>query len=91
MGIAAGDYDQDLDIDYYTTSIGRNILIDNENGFFTDVTAFAGVENAKADGDNTTGWGTAFLDVDNDGLLDLYVANGRMSSIAALGNCDARS
>ena len=84
MGIAAGDYDQDLDIDYYTTSIGRNILINNENGLFDDVTTFAGVENTSVPGEgNTTGWGTAFLDVDNDGLLDLYVANGRIPAIAA--------
>lgn len=84
MGIAAGDYDQDLDIDYYITNIGRNILIENENGQFADVTAFAGVENAKVpglDSLNTTGWGTAFLDVDNDALLDLYVANGRIPAI----------
>lgn len=84
MGIAAGDYDQDLDFDYYTTSIGRNILIDNNNGTFDDVSVFAGVENPTVPGEgNTTGWGTAFLDVDNDGLLDLYVSNGRMSAIAA--------
>ncbi len=84
MGIAAGDYDQDQDIDYYTTSIGRNILIQNNKGLFADVTTFAGVENiiAPDDGGNTTGWGTAFLDVDNDGLLDLYFANGRIPAIS---------
>ena len=34
MGIAAGDYDQDLDIDFYITNIGRNVLIENKGRSF---------------------------------------------------------
>ncbi len=85
MGIAAGDYDHDLDFDYYTTNIGRNVLIENNNGNFEDVTTTAGVENTTVptDGLNTTGWGTAFFDVDNDSWDDLYVANGRIPTLAA--------
>lgn len=84
MGIASGDYDHDLDFDYYTTNIGRNVLVENENGSFTDVTTAAGVENTTvlSDGLNTTGWGTAFYDVDNDSWEDLYVANGRIPTLA---------
>lgn len=84
MGIAAGDYDQDLDFDYYVTNIGRNVLIENNAGNFTDVTTAAGVENTivEAEGLNTTGWGTAFFDVDNDTWEDLYVANGRIPTLA---------
>ena len=83
MGIAAGDFDQDLDFDYYVTNIGRNILIENDgNGSFTDITTAAGVENTEVAGDGfTTGWGTVFFDVDNDSWLDLYVANGRIPSL----------
>lgn len=83
MGIAAGDYDQDLDIDYYITNIGRNVLIENQgDGTFTDVTDFAGVANAMVnETEFTTGWGTAFIDIDNDALLDLFVANGRIPSL----------
>lgn len=84
MGIAAGDYDQDLDIDFYITNIGRNVLIENTDGQFQDVTMERGVENEKVLGEglNTTGWGTAFLDVDNDTWLDLFVANGRIPSLS---------
>jgi len=84
MGIAAGDYDQDLDIDFYITNIGRNILIENKNGLFEDVTTERGVENEKVpeEGLNTTGWGTAFLDVNNDTWLDLFVANGRIPALS---------
>lgn len=83
MGIAAGDYDQDLDIDYYVTNIGRNVLIENQgDGTFVDVTTTAGVENEMVNEiEFTTGWGTAFLDVDNDALLDLFVANGRIPAL----------
>lgn len=85
MGIASGDFDHDLDFDYYTTNIGRNILIENVDGDFIDITTEAGVENTTVPTDsdlNTTGWGTAFFDVDNDTWEDLYVANGRIPTLA---------
>lgn len=84
MGIAIGDYDQDLDLDLYVTNIGRNYLIENNGGIFEDVTASRGVENEKvpAEGLNTTGWGTDFLDVNNDTWLDLFVANGRIPALS---------
>ncbi len=76
MGIAAGDIDQDNDLDYYFTNLGRNVLMENVDGMFQDVATEAGVENTYADDNLTVGWGTAFLDVDNDTDLDLFVANG---------------
>jgi len=84
MGIASGDYDHDQDFDYYTTNIGRNVLCENLGGTFADVTTEAGVENTlvpEEDSLNTTGWGTAFFDVDNDTWEDLYVANGRIPAL----------
>ncbi len=81
MGIAAGDYDHDLDIDYYTTNLGRNVLFENNNSSFEDVTTFANVENESNTGGLSTSWGTAFLDVNNDSWEDLYVANGRIPSL----------
>ena len=70
-GVAIGDYDNDGWEDIYITGFNRSALYhNNHDGTFTDVTAKAGVANAGR-------WGTsaAFGDYDNDGNLDLYVAN----------------
>jgi len=67
----AADYDNDGHTDLYVVCVGRSILYHNRgNGTFEDVTDKAGVANLKG-----TGIGAVFLDVDNDGLLDLFVAN----------------
>jgi len=70
-GVAIGDYDNDGWEDVYITGFDHSALYhNNHDGTFTDVTAKAGVANAGR-------WGTsaAFGDYDNDGNLDLYVAN----------------
>ncbi len=70
MGVAAGDYDDDGDVDLYVTSYGPNALLRNDGGGrFTDVAAAAGVR------DESWGASAAFLDYDADGDLDLFVAN----------------
>ena len=71
QGVAVGDYDNDGDPDLYVTAIGRGYLFRNDGkGHFDDVTAAA---NAKG----PNGWltGAAFLDIDNDGDLDLFIGN----------------
>lgn len=71
MGVAVGDYDNDGFPDLFVLGYGRCILYrNNGNGAFTDVTARAGVENSGR-------WGSsaAWFDYDNDGLLDLVIAN----------------
>ncbi len=71
MGIAVGDYDNDGWPDVYITHLQGGRLYRNQgNGTFQDVTRGAGVDNRGR-------WGTsaAFGDYDNDGDLDLYVAN----------------
>ncbi len=70
MGVAAGDYDNDGDIDLYVTNVQENVLLANDGtGNFTDATSEAGVGN--------TNWSTsaAFVDIDLDGDLDLFFAN----------------
>jgi hypothetical protein len=79
MGIAVGDFDEDLDLDYYITNIGPNALLENDiNNGFTDVSVGLDVTNDSVSGFLTTGWGAEFLDVDNDTYLDLLVANGHI-------------
>ena len=91
MGIAAGDIDNDLDLDYYITNIGQNaLMINNGENIFEDKTLLAGVEDIWVkDSSFTVGWGTGFLDLDNDKDLDLYVANGYVPAAAFIDNSKA--
>jgi enediyne biosynthesis protein E4 len=71
FGVAVGDYDNDGWEDLYINYLDGGVLYhNNHDGTFTDVTSKAGVDNAGR-------WGTsaAFGDYDNDGYLDLYIAN----------------
>ena len=71
MGVAAGDFDNDGWVDVYVTAVGENRLFHNEKGRFRDITARSHVAGKPED------WSTAaaFVDYDNDGDLDLFVAN----------------
>jgi hypothetical protein len=71
MGVAVGDYDNDGYPDLLVLGYGRSILYHNNgDGTFTDVTEKAGVANAGR-------WASsaAWFDYDNDGRLDLVIAN----------------
>ena len=73
MGVAVGDYDNDGYEDLYVTGYGGNHLYHNNgNGTFTDVTERSGTGGDKTPGNS---WSTsaAWVDLDNDGLLDLVV------------------
>jgi hypothetical protein len=78
MGVAVGDYDRDGRDDLHVTNFAddTNILYHNEGGgLFSEATFLAGVGNPSLP---FLGWGTHFLDYDNDGWLDLFVANGHV-------------
>ena len=74
-GCAIGDYNNDGFPDIYVTSFGPNLLYrNNGDGTFTEVGAAAGVADPHW-GFPKWSMGAAFADYDNDGRLDLYVAN----------------
>ncbi len=70
-GVAVADYDADGWTDLFISAVGENKLLRNVEGTFTDVTA-----NANVAGDaNEWGSSAGFFDYNNDGHLDLFVAN----------------
>jgi enediyne biosynthesis protein E4 len=76
MGLALGDYDNDGRVDTYVTNFSddSNTLRRNlGDAAFADVTGALGLRSPTIP---FLGWGTGFLDYDNDGWLDLFVANG---------------
>ena len=78
MGVDFGDYDNDGDQDLFVTNFFResNTLYRNDGvRGFTDHTVRAGLEAPTM---TSLGWGTGFLDYDNDADLDLFVANGHV-------------
>ena len=78
MGLAVGDYDNDGRIDFHITNFSddSNVLYHNDgDNNFTDVTFPVGLGEVSIP---FLGWGTSFLDFDNDGWQDLFVVNGHV-------------
>ncbi|UCF35974.1 MAG: CRTAC1 family protein, partial [Acidobacteriota bacterium] len=78
MGLGIGDFNHDGKVDFYLShfSDDYNTLYQNQGDtFFLDVSYEIGL------GDDTipfVSWGTAFMDYDNDGFEDLFMANGHV-------------
>ena len=78
MGLAVGDYNNDGLVDFYITNFSddSNTLYKNDgDANFTDLTYQTGL------GEPTIpflGWGTTFIDFDNDGWKDILIANGHV-------------
>ena len=78
MGVAIGDYDNDGRDDIHITNFADdfNVLYHNHDGTsVTDVSYSSGIAQVSIP---FLGWGTDFLDYDNDGWLDLLVVNGHV-------------
>ena len=78
MGIDCGDYDNDGWLDLFQTAYSSELPALYRNtgiGFFEDVTRAAGAGIGTYPHVN---WGTGFVDFDNDGDRDLFIANGHL-------------
>jgi hypothetical protein len=75
MGVAVGDYDLDGSLDVFKTNFSddTNVLYRNDGqGYFNDVTIRAGLGVET----RYIGWGAGMVDLDNDGLPDLFLVTG---------------
>jgi len=78
MGIAVGDYNRDGRVDFAITTFSDDYktLYRNDGDFnFSDVTYPAGLGAPTIP---FLSWGIGFIDFDNDGLLDIFLANGHV-------------
>ena len=78
MGLAVGDYKNTGKVDLYTTTFSDdyNTLFENKGGGnFSEITSHAGIAEVTYP---FLGWGAGFIDYDNDGWKDIFVANGHI-------------
>lgn len=70
MGLATADYDNDGDQDFYISNVSHMVLLQNMgDGSFVDTAEAAGVDSV-----GNVGWGNLFVDYDNDGWQDVFLA-----------------
>lgn len=89
-GVAVGDYDNDGWKDLFVGGVhGNRLYHNNRDGTFTDVTAKAGLDRADPQYGPLWSVGGAWVDVNNDGLLDLFVVNYLAWDIDTEPKCEA--
>jgi len=78
MGTCAADLDRDGDLDLMVVNLESqsDSFFRNQGGFFTDATAQVGLGTLTR---RFTRFGVGWVDFDNDGLLDQFEANGRVT------------
>lgn len=70
MGVDIGDYNNFGDYEIFATNIGNNSFFKRQGGSFVNAATSLGIDNSE------WSWDTKFWDYDNDGFLDVFVANG---------------
>lgn len=84
MGVTAGDFDGDGDEDLFMTHLAQEtntLYVNNGRGIFRDETDRFGLGSVSMP---YTGFGSEWLDYDNDGKLDLFIANGAVTIMERL-------
>ena len=80
MGVDAGDFDNDGDEDLFITELtgqGSTLYVNDGMGLFEDLSAPRGIRGPSLP---YTGFGTAWIDIDNDGWQDLIAVNGTVTT-----------
>ena len=88
MGVDFGDMNNDGWLDLFVTNFSgesNTLYINDKNGSFTDKTFSAGLGQPSL---NLLGFGTKFIDLDLDGWLDIFIANGHVIDNIAEFNRD---
>ena len=81
MGVSAADFDADGQVELFITGTERSLLLQEIDGSWYDLSATLGM---PAHVHEQMGWGSSFVDIDNDGAVDLLVGTSDHAGMGAL-------